>query len=243
MVTSRCGCRIWAVGLLCVVVGLGGCGRHGSPAADEALPSADTVIARYIDALGGRSAIEKLHTRTCTGREIDERPYRGPVTETPCEMYAETTGKWAMVQHESEGHRQEGFDGRIGWRPAAEGYTRDDDQGRRKIAWLLNPQGPLLIPTYFPDLVVTAKKWMNERLVYELRGDRKDAHFALYFDAQTGLLARIGYYWDISDYRSVDGVLIPHRIVRSRKGGSTTLVIDSVKHNLPIDPERFAMPE
>ena len=59
---------------------------------------------------------------------------------------------------------------------------------------------------------------------------------------ETGLLRRIGYYWDLTDYREVDGVMVPFRIARSRKGGSTTLVFDRVAHNVPLEDNLFHMP-
>jgi hypothetical protein len=66
-----------------------------------------------------------------------------------------------------------------------------------------------------------------------------EVHYTLYFDAETGLLIRIGYYWHLLDYRDVDGIKIPFRIVMNRKGGSSTYVFDEVKHNIPIDDILF----
>ncbi len=64
----------------------------------------------------------------------------------------------------------------------------------------------------------------------------------LYFDAQTGLLLRVGLYEELHEYREVDGVLVPHRLVYSRKGGSTTLVVVTIEHNVSLPDERFAVP-
>lgn len=40
----------------------------------------------------------------------------------------------------------------------------------------------------------------------------------------------------------MDRIRIPFRVVMSRKGGSTTYVFDEVKHNVPVEDARFAMP-
>ena len=58
----------------------------------------------------------------------------------------------------------------------------------------------------------------------------------------SGLLNGIGTYWEVQDYRAVDGVLLPHKIVCSRKGGSSTFVFEEIKHNVPIDDGKFSMP-
>jgi len=65
---------------------------------------------------------------------------------------------------------------------------------------------------------------------HRLISDRNPDHYALYLDVETGLLVRIGHYLTIGDYRDVDGVLVPHRIVNSRKGGSNTWVFERVRH-------------
>ena len=61
-----------------------------------------------------------------------------------------------------------------------------------------------------------------------------------YFDKKTGLLRRIGYHWDIKDYKEVDGVLIPHSVVAARKGGSCTYEFQEVIHDIPIPDAMFS---
>ena len=58
-----------------------------------------------------------------------------------------------------------------------------------------------------------------------------------------GRTLRIGYYWDLDEYREVNGVLFPHKIATSRKGGSSTYLFDEVVQNQPLPDSLFAMPE
>lgn len=58
----------------------------------------------------------------------------------------------------------------------------------------------------------------------------------------TGLLVRIGYYWELKEYRKVDGVKLPFRVALSRKGGSSTYEFYLVKHNLPVEDVLFTAP-
>jgi caffeoyl-CoA O-methyltransferase len=65
----------------------------------------------------------------------------------------------------------------------------------------------------------------------------------LYFDAETGLLVRIGKLWELGDHREVDGVKVPFRISTSRKGGESYFVFDNIEHNISIDSIQFSKPE
>ncbi|NIM49996.1 MAG: hypothetical protein GTN78_22470 [Gemmatimonadales bacterium] len=217
-----------------------------APAADprqDTLPTVEQIVERYIEAVGGRDAIERLTTRVCTGRFIDDRPYRGPVEVFPLEVYSEVPGRWLLVQHFADGTYRDAFDGRIGWRQNPEGIERAEDNARSKHGWLFDPQGPLRIRDYFRDMVVTGTGDVDGQTVYVVQTDRDHAHYSLYFDIETGLLLRIGYWWWLEDYREVDGVKVPFRIVCGRKGGSNTYEFDRVEHNLPIDHARFVMPD
>jgi len=39
-----------------------------------------SVLDAYVEALGGREALEALDVRHCEGVFVDDRPYRGPAT-------------------------------------------------------------------------------------------------------------------------------------------------------------------
>ena len=42
----------------------------------------------------------------------------------------------------------------------------------------------------------------------------------MYFVVETGLLIWFGNRWAVEDYREIDGVLFPHKLIAGRKGGS-----------------------
>jgi len=210
--------------------------------APTTLPSPDEILERYVAAVGGRTAIEKLTTRRCTGREIDDRPYRGPEAITPFECVCAVPGRFKVRLRRPEGTWTEGFDGQIGWRLDVDGLERDDTIGRGKTAWFFDPQGALRIREYFRQLEVGGIGEVNGRSVYVVESDRPRAHYSLHFDVESGLLTRIGYYNELRDYREIDGVRIPMRLVRSRKGGTTTWELDRVEHDLPVSDDEFAAP-
>jgi hypothetical protein len=209
------------------------------------LPTTAQVVERYVEAMGGREAIEDLATRVCLGRMIHDLHWKRPPYEVVSIVgYAESSGKVLMVEHKSDGIRCEGFDGESTWIQDANGIQVRDEPVRSKIAWLLDPQGAIRLEEYFPGLEVTSSENLDGRALYVLEPEDLDrAHYALYFDSETGLIVRIGYYWEIKDYREVDDVLVPFRVDMSRKGGSSTLVLDEVNHNLPLETAVFDVPE
>jgi len=210
----------------------------------EALSTLEQVLERYIRAVGGRVAIEKLTTRVCTGRLIHDLHWRQPPYEVvPFEGYAKNPDKLFVIEQTSGGIHREGCDGKTGWRQNADSIEQENQPKRSKFAWLLNPQNALRLSDYFPGMVLKGRESLEGRAVYVVEPTGlNEAHCALYFDIKTGLLIRIGYYWELQDYREVDGVKFPFRIAMSRKGGSSTYVFDEVKHNVPVDDALFTAP-
>jgi len=107
--------------------------------------------------------------------------------------------------------------------------------------YFLDPQNALRIQKYFPGMELMGKVKLRGHSVYVVENSRKKPHYSLYFDAETGLLIQIGYY-EIHEYQEVDGIRFPFRVEYSRKGGSNTYIFDNVRHNVPIEDERFSLP-
>ena len=210
----------------------------------DTLPTAREIIERYIEALGGRAAIESLETRVCVGRIINDLSWANPPYEiTPFVAYAALQDRALLLEHKADGMRCEGSDGEVTWVQDAAGVILKDEPFRSKTAWLIDPQNALRIGEYFPDPRVVAERALDDRWVYIVESSELDpSHFALSFDVETGLLMGIGYYWYLQDYREVDGVWFPHRIMISRKGGATTFAFDLVAHNLPLEETLFTVP-
>jgi len=211
----------------------------------EALSTLDHILERYIQALGGRSAIEELTTRTCTGRFVDDLSWTDPPVQThPLKALAKIPDKWVTTVQVSKGIEQNGFDGRIGWKVNPDRIERDDRMSRSWLGYLLNPQGALTIGKYFPGMILRTKDTLRGRAVYVVGTASQDrTQNVLYFDVETGLLTQIGSSWELRDYREVDGVKFPFRIATSRKGGESYFAFDRIEYNVPINDARFAIPE
>lgn len=207
--------------------------------------SADEVIERYIEAVGGQEAIEKLTTRTITGHLVDDLSWHEPQVESLAFEYQAGPGdRFVCRMTGREGTTFEGFDGAEGWNLDHDGNLKPNpDAGRSKQAWFANPHHALRIREYFPNPRLAGTREIEGRTCYAVRCDHRVEYFTLYFDAETYLLAAIGYHNWVEDYREVDGVLLPHRIVFGRKGGSSTFYFDAIEHNQPLDDAIFSPPE
>jgi caffeoyl-CoA O-methyltransferase len=207
----------------------------------EALSTLDHILERYIQALGGRAAIGKLRTRSCTGRFVDDLSWTDPPVQThPLKALAKIPDKWVTTVQVSKGVEQNGFDGKVGWKVNPDRIERDDRMSRSWLGYLLNPQGALYIRDYFPGMTLLAEDTLRGRAVNVVNNRAKNL---LYFDVESGLLTQIGSSWELQDYREVDGVKFPFRVSTSRKGGESYFAFDRIEHNVPIDDERFAIPQ
>jgi len=206
------------------------------------LPSVESILSRYVDAVGGREAIEKLTSRVCTGKEVTDLTSRQqPIYES---HYFKAWAKIPMSFYTEEwtdgGTQSRGYDGQVAWTKDICGVAPDKSGGKRRLDWLLNPQNALRIKDYFPNLALEGTQDVRGHSVYVLKSP--ELHRPLFFDTETGLLIGFGHNWEIHDYVEVDGVLFPHRVHLSRKGGSTVYEFERVEHNVEIDDSLFVMP-
>jgi hypothetical protein len=210
-------------------------------AASESLPQLEQILERYVEALGGRQAIQSLTTRVMKGRRINDLSSRNPPVYTVdrVEVLASLPDRYLLLARSGAEITRDVWDGRLGWRQNSRGVTRDDRLGRSRLAWLFNPHNALLMREYFPGMELRGLQVLSDRLVYVVETAYE---FDLYFDAETALLVRLGYNRELSDYREVDGVLVPHRLSISRKGGASTYYFDSVEHHGFVSESRFARP-
>ena len=76
----------------------------------------------------------------------------------------------------------------------------------------------------------------------------------LYFDQETGLLVRMVRYGkspigrvptqvDFADYRDVNGIKIPFRMIFAWMDGRDAIQLNEVQTNVPIDPAKFERPD
>ena len=217
-----------------------------------ALPSVDQVLDKYVKALGGKAALEKLTSRVSKGTlEMDQLP--GPAPE---EIYAKAPDKQYMVTDlSSYGQARRGFNGTAGWEDNPQTGMRDIT-GPELAAMKRDADFYLAIKLkgHYPKMTVKGKESVNGHDAYVVEATPPEgAAETMYFDAGSGLLARTKretegpngkFTLDVTfdDYREVDGVKLPFVMHFSLGEFAFVVKLSEVNHNLPIDDAKFDKP-
>jgi zinc protease len=218
----------------------------------EGLPSVDQIIDKYVQALGGKAAIQGVTSRSMKGTfEVPAFGASGTI-----ERYSKAPNKMVIiVEIGGFGTVQQGFNGTAGW-------SQDPQTGMRDIA------GPELAQTkreadiyrdiklkdLYPKMVVAGKDKVADRDVYVIEATPADGGpEKMYFDAQNGLLVRtdltahnaseeIATQTFLEDYKDVDGVKVPTTIRQTNPNLSFTMKFSEIKSNVPVDETKFNKP-
>jgi hypothetical protein len=216
--------------------------------------SADQILDKYIEAIGGAPQVARLTSFTAKGT------YEGYDTlsaKVPLDMFASAPNQLTTVVHTQNGNSVTTYDGRNGWIAAADKLMRvlpldgGDLEGARMDAALSFPgrlKQDFQWRTGFPSVSI------DDQPVEVIQNTARGATGAkLYFDAESGLLVRqvrfvdtavgvIPTQIDYSDYRAVAGVKVPFRRVVTWTDGRATIELSQVQPNVRVEAAQFAKP-
>lgn len=212
-------------------------------------PSADQLLDKYLQAVGGAAAVDK----------VSSRAMKGTITfadmNVPIDILSKDPDKRISYMHTPEGDNVTAFDGREGWfsnpgQPVRE--MHGPDLGAAAM------DADLHFAAHLKGMLSKAEVRGLERIgdhdAYVVVGEREGkTPLKLYFDQQSGLLLRLIRFGetplgqlptqiDYADYRDAGGVKIPFRWTLARPGGRFTIQISEVKQNVPVDDAKFAKP-
>jgi hypothetical protein len=221
-------------------------------ATQAADPSVDDILARYVTALGGRSAISKFTTRTSKGT----LELVGVTTDGTAESYARAPNKYlSIINIPGYGEIRRGFDGQAGWvsgpDTGIQSLAGQDLTSTRRDADFYQS---LDVKKLYPQMTFKGKEDVGAWPTFVVEANSGDGTVRrMYFDVSSGLLIRNVEETDtpqgrdivesfLEDYREVEGVKQPYS-VRQIHGKITFIVrITEVKINQPIDDAKFAKP-
>ena len=223
-------------------------------------PSADQILDRYLQALGGVERLTSVTSFVATGTSEGFRGFGGGGA---VQIFAKAPDQRAtIIKFDASIGRQNAirtFDGRSGWVSAplavvpqyALGGSELD--GARLDAQL---SFPVQIKKVLTQLRVGPPDNIDGRDVDVVQGNGSRGLVAtLYFDRQSGLLVRMVRFGtspigraptqvDFADYREVPGagIRMPFRWTFGWLNGRDTFEIKDVRVNVPIDAGTFATP-
>ena len=215
------------------------------------LPSVDQILNRYVEAAGGRAAWLKLTSRVTTGTiEVPSANASGTIElseKAPDRILSEIRISGILFR--------QGFDGTVGWSDDPQNGLHEQTgvelaEARRDADFY----HPLDLRKLYTKLTVVDMEKVNDGDAYKVEAEiPDDAPDEIYFDAATGLPARVlnhrhtpqgvvDFVEDFDDYREVDGIKRPY-IIREVSGEQiVTIHVTQVRHNVLLDDSVFAKP-
>jgi hypothetical protein len=217
--------------------------------------TADAILNRYIQALGGAERLVALTSFVGKGSYEGFDSYHQKVA---LEVYATAAGRRTVIAHTQNGDSVTTRDGRNAWivgpdRPVSvlQLAPGGDLDGIKLDSDLAFPGGLKQAltdwRTGFPATTI------NDRSVEVVQAMAGGSRVKLFFDKETGLLTRVVRYSktivgsvpiqiDYSEYREVAGVKMPFEWRLTWTDGQSTYILDDVQPNVAIDPAKFAKP-
>ncbi|MFZ0953876.1 MAG: hypothetical protein WAN17_16515 [Candidatus Sulfotelmatobacter sp.] len=210
--------------------------------------TAEAVLDRYKQALGGVKAIAKVQSETVRG-EIEGTGLSGKATFV---SYAKPFKSIFKVTHADGGQAISGFDGKVSWSIDAQGPSIDKDTALEAVRRYADLQYALHQPDYFKNLDLAGVTNFDGRTCYWLHGTThwgKDNN--QFYDVQTGLL--VGYRFQADnkstavstlvfrDYKNFGGPMVATRLISRTGNRMRTFIVTSVSYE-PLADSIFDLP-
>ena len=215
--------------------------------------TADEIVAKNLKAKGGAEKWKSVSSVKITGKLSAQG------RELPMTVYTKRPNLMRQDITTPAGNAVQAFDGVTPWvlppgSDIAREITGPQGDAARSGAEFDGPLIDYAAKGHKVELVGKEKLGTGE--VYHLKLTRKDGTVEHYFiDVESGLEAKRSTEVDaggikqmleseMSDYKSVDGILIPHTLKQSVDGSPRMqMTIDKIELNAPMDDALFRMPK
>ncbi len=221
--------------------------------AADGKPSVESVLAKYVDASGGKAALEKIHSRTIRG-DLD---LMGSTSDwlasakAPNKLFSE-------FKSDTLGPVADGFDGVTGWSKNQAGLRVKDGEELAKTKRDADFYRVLKLKAIYPDLVFQGTEKVDGEEVNVLESKPSPTSKERFsFSAKSGLLIRqeselegaqgkLNLAVRMDDFRAVDGVKYPHSLkFKMNMAGQDfdfAIKVKEIKHNVALEDAKFAKP-
>ena len=214
-------------------------------------PTAEQVIDKYYQAVGGAAAIEKMKSRVMKGTLVanngNEIGYE--VSQSGADLVLATLTMPAGII-------LRGFDGTVGWEKGLRSVRELSPSELYYLRRYPDIYKDLKLKEQFTRLTFGGKPNIDGRDVYVIRGTTASGkRETLFFDVETGFLVRrttstttpvgtIPEQVDFADYKDVDGLKLPFtiRVTAIDPTYSVVRKFTEIKLNAPVDAKIFNKP-
>jgi outer membrane lipoprotein-sorting protein len=219
-----------------------------------AQPSADQVLEKYAQAIGGQAAWEKVTTRAMKGSvEMPDDNVTGTAR-----LYAQAPDRYRLTMDiPGYGIVETVLDGDNGWEKnpdsGVHAMSRGDVEAAKRDHHFYRETR---LKQLYPKLGAVSQAKVNEHPVYVVEAAPESGPAEKwYFDAETGLLLKrdfervtledgiVQYEVFYRDYRDVDGLKLPATIEQRSPDYTMILKFAEIANNAPLEAAAFAKPE
>jgi len=218
---------------------------------EPAPPSLDQIFEKYVAAIGGTAAWEKVKSRSTKGSRIG-----ADGVLVPEEVYQKSPNKLVTITSYPQIVFTNGFNGTSAWgHSSTEGVQQLPDEVLNQLKNEAVFSKEIDLRKMYEEFRVTGQEKIGDRDAWVVVATRSSGPAEkLYFDAASGLLVRryfesktilgrLPLQTDYEDFRDVDGIKLPFMIRWSFPGRSWGRKVTEIKHNVPIDDAKFELPK
>ncbi len=220
--------------------------------AAKTLPKADTILAQFVEATGGKGAYEKIKSRVATGTiEVPAANIKGKI-----ELSQAAPARFAMVTELGPlGKTIQATDGKTVWENSAITGERELE-GAEKEAFLLQAafNSELRWKELYASVECAGIVDVEGKPAYKVVKTSKGGDPTTeYYDQASHLMVKEtaitkGPMGEVSvdiypsDYKKVDGILMPLTVTQKVLNQEIVLKLTEVKHNVDIPAATFQPP-
>jgi hypothetical protein len=221
-------------------------------AADDALPSAESILDRFVEATGGKAAYERHKSEIVTAKLA----FAAAGVSGTVMSYAEDPSKYySVLDVAGIGKVEMGVTDGVAWENSALMGPRIKMGEERNQALR---EARMNAPYHWRELYSKAEtagvETINGEECYKVVLTPKEGTpETMFFEKKSGLMRKTTLVasspmGDVpaevlaEDYKDFEGVLVPAKTTQKAAGQEFTITIESVEVNQPIPPERFEMP-
>lgn len=228
-------------------------GGNALCATDDPLPKAEVILDRAVEVTGGVDSYAEIHNRVIKGTIdfVGLGGITGPIT-----IYAAKPNKArTVIQIEALGRMEDGNDGKIAWELTAMGGPRvKGDEESAVSVRLTTLDAAVEWQQLYKKVECVGVEIVYDKPCYKVVATPHDGDpETQYFDKKSGLPLRadvaiphpmglLPSQMYASDYKKVDGILLPHTIRQIIAGQEHLIKVNTIEHNVQIPSDWFDLP-